>query len=89
MRKLEFIGTVQANASPELTIPGRDDLFLKPEDWPKQLAPGTVAIEITAFPDFLERAETDRECGMGGEDARNLMLLEWAKELLLENDENK
>lgn len=38
MRKLEFIGSVQANKQ-DLVIPGRDDLFLKPNDWPNQLAP--------------------------------------------------
>lgn len=51
MRKLEFIGKVQADAIPELIIPGRDDLFLKPEDWPMQFAPGTVNIEISSFPE--------------------------------------
>jgi hypothetical protein len=48
MRKLEFTGTVQANDR-ELVIPGRDDPFLKPDDWPTQLAPGTVNIEVGTF----------------------------------------
>jgi hypothetical protein len=52
MRKLDFIGTVQANATPELIIPGRDGLFLKPDDWPTQLAP-TVAVEVGTFPEGL------------------------------------
>lgn len=49
MRKLDFTGTVQANTMPELIIPGRDDLFLKPDDWPMQLA-RTVAVEVGTFP---------------------------------------
>ena len=58
MRKLEFIGTVKAEATPELIIPGRDALFLKPDDWPTQLAPGTVNIEINSFPEgFAEIGE--------------------------------
>jgi hypothetical protein len=52
MRKLEFIGKVQADATPELIIPGRDDLFLKPDDWPSQLAP-TVSVEVVTFPESL------------------------------------
>jgi hypothetical protein len=51
MRKLEFFGKVQADATPQLIIPGRDDLFLKPDDWPTHLAPGTVNIEISSFPE--------------------------------------
>lgn len=43
---------MQANASPELTIPGRDELFLKPDDWPTQLAP-TVTVEVDTFPEGL------------------------------------
>jgi hypothetical protein len=58
MRKLEFTGTVQADATPELIIPGRDDLFLKPDDWPSQLAPGFVTIEVSTFPEgFAEIGE--------------------------------
>jgi hypothetical protein len=53
MRKLEFTGMVQADATPQLVIPGRDELFLKPDDWPTQLAPGTVNIEVGNFPDQL------------------------------------
>jgi hypothetical protein len=63
MRKLEFTGTVHANATPELAIPGRDDLFLKPEDWPTQLAP-TVTVEVGTF------AESLTEIGEGEGPAR-------------------
>jgi len=60
MRKLELIGKVQANATPTLTIPGRDHLFLKPEDWPTQLAPGSVNIDVGSFPQgFAEIGEGD------------------------------
>jgi hypothetical protein len=52
MRKLDFIGTVQPIATPELIIPGRDDLFLKPDDWPTQLAPA-ISIEVGTFPEGL------------------------------------
>src|SRR5437899_985328 len=53
MRKLEFIGTVQANKQ-ALVIPGRNDLFLKPEDWPKKLAPGILNISISGFLEGFE-----------------------------------
>src|SRR5260370_18677487 len=55
MRKLEFIGTVQANTQ-EMVIPGRDDLFLAPKDWPMQLAPGTLNIQVNddGFPEGFE-----------------------------------
>lgn len=49
MRTLEFIGTVQTGRcrfAHEMVIPGRDSLFLKPEDWPRRLAPGTLNIKI-------------------------------------------
>src|SRR6266481_9828293 len=49
MRKLEFIGTVQTGRcrfAHEMVIPGRDSLFLKPDDWPRQLAPGTLNIKV-------------------------------------------
>jgi hypothetical protein len=60
MRKLEFTGKVQAETAPQLIIPGRDDLFLKPDDWPTQLAPGIVCIEISHFPEgFDEISEGD------------------------------
>jgi hypothetical protein len=42
---------VQANTQ-EMVIPGRNDLFLKPEDWPAQLA-RTVNIEVGTFPDAI------------------------------------
>jgi hypothetical protein len=60
MRKLEFIGTVQADTTPELIIPGRADLFLAPEDWPTQLAPGTLNIQINddGFPARLAEIGT-------------------------------
>jgi len=58
LRKLEFIGNVQADTAPQLIIPGRDDLFLKPDDWPSHLAPGFVAIEVSKFPEnFAEIGE--------------------------------
>jgi len=50
MRKREFIGKVQADTTPQLIIPGRDDLFLKPDDWPTQLAPA-VTVEVSTFPE--------------------------------------
>ena len=53
MRKLEFIGAVQAKKL-KLVIPGRDDLFLKPDDWPTQIFPDIVSIEITGFPEGFE-----------------------------------
>jgi hypothetical protein len=60
MRKLEFIGKIQTNSSPDLIIPGRDDLFLKPDDRPTHLAPGTVNIEISSFPEgFAEIGDGD------------------------------
>ena len=49
MRKLEFIGTMQTGRcrfAHEMVIPGRDSLFLKPDDWPRQLAPGTLNILV-------------------------------------------
>lgn len=49
MRKLEFNGTVQASTE-QIVLPGRDDLFLKPEDWPRKLAPGILNIEVVGFP---------------------------------------
>src|SRR6266404_1919559 len=55
MRKLEFIGTLQANKrTQEIVIPGRDDLFLKPEDWPRQLAPGLLNVEVNSFPEGFD-----------------------------------
>jgi hypothetical protein len=53
MRKLEFMGTVQANTQ-EMVIPGRDDLFLKPDDWPRQLAPGLLNVLVTGFPEEFD-----------------------------------
>jgi hypothetical protein len=59
MRKLELIGKVQADTTRQLTIPGRDDLFLKPNDWPTQLAP-CVTIEVSTFPaGFADIGEGD------------------------------
>jgi hypothetical protein len=55
MRKLEFIGTVQANMpTQEMVFPGRDDLFLAPADWPQQLAQGILIIRINGFPDGFD-----------------------------------
>lgn len=63
MRKLEFIGTVRSNEgrfSQEVVIPGRDDLFLALEDWPTQIAPGTLNIQISddAFPKSIAEIGT-------------------------------
>src|ERR1035438_2386002 len=49
MRKLEFIGTVRTGRcrfAHEMVIPGRDSLFLKPDDWPRQLALGTRRVKV-------------------------------------------
>jgi len=57
MRELEFIGKVQANKgkfSQDMIVPGRDDLLVPPADWPLQLAPGTLNIEINGFPEGFE-----------------------------------
>jgi hypothetical protein len=60
MRKLEFIGKVQPDATPDLLIPGRDDLFLKPDDWPSHLAPGFMTIKVSTFPEgFAEIGESE------------------------------
>ena len=61
MRQLEFIGTVrgnQDNSSQEIVVPGREELIVAPADWPKQLAPGSLNIEVNAFPEgFAEIGE--------------------------------
>jgi len=61
MRKLDFTGTVRANdrkLGDDIRLPGRDELFLKPADWPTKLAYGTVIVEITRFPEgFAEIGE--------------------------------
>lgn len=57
MRKLEFIGTLRTNTdhfSKTMTLPGRDDLLVVPSDWPTKLAPGTLNIEIDAFPEGFD-----------------------------------
>jgi hypothetical protein len=49
MRKLEFVGTVQTGRcrfAHEMVIPGQDNLFMKPDDWPRQVAPGTLNILV-------------------------------------------
>jgi hypothetical protein len=54
MRTLEFIGTVresQDNSSQEIVVLGRDELIIAPTDWPQQLAPGSLHIEVNAFPE--------------------------------------
>jgi hypothetical protein len=65
MRKLEFIGTVRAGSgrfAEDMIIPGHDDLFLAPLDWPTQLAPGTLNIMVNddGFPEgFIEIGSGD------------------------------
>ena len=49
MRKLEFTGTVRLNQAQEIILPGRGNLFLKPADWPAQLAPGTLTVEVNGL----------------------------------------
>jgi hypothetical protein len=59
MRKLEFFGKVQADITPQLIIPGRDDLFLKPDDWPTHLALGTLTIQVDDIvPESVERVRS-------------------------------
>jgi hypothetical protein len=65
MRKLEFTGKVQATDQ-ELGIPGRGDLFLKPDDWPTHLAPEIVSVEVTGFPEgFAEIGEGEGLARLG------------------------
>src|SRR4051812_19394286 len=45
MRKLEFTGTVRASKE-KIVLPGRDALFLKPEDWPSKLSPGSLTLDL-------------------------------------------
>jgi hypothetical protein len=59
MRELEFTGTVRSHtggSSRGITLPGRDELVVAPADWPRQLAPGILNIEIQGdeFPEELE-----------------------------------
>lgn len=57
MRKLEFIGMVRTHTdhfSRTMTLPGRHDLLLVPSDWPTKLAPGTLNVEIDAFPEGFD-----------------------------------
>jgi hypothetical protein len=59
MRKLELQGTVQAGG-PGLVLPGRDELTLKPDDWPVRLTPGVLHVGIDGFPEgFDEIGEGD------------------------------
>lgn len=62
MRKLDFTGTVRSNKgrfADDMRIPGRDELFLKPADWPPRLAPGTLNIQVNddGFPAGFEDIE--------------------------------
>lgn len=61
MRKLEFTGAVQASETPPLTLPGRDDLFLKPDDWPTQIA-RTVTVEVGTFQEGLTEIGEGKGC---------------------------
>ena len=55
MRKLDFIGTAQANMSTqEMVIPGRDELFIAPADWPRKLTPGILIVVVSGFPKGFE-----------------------------------
>jgi hypothetical protein len=59
MRKLEFIGKVRSNKgrfAKEMVIPGRENLLVVPPDWPTQLAPGTLNVEIDSngFPNGFD-----------------------------------
>ena len=49
MQILVFTGKVISNQgkfSQEMVIPGQDELILVPDDWPMELAPGTLNIQI-------------------------------------------
>lgn len=53
--ELTFAGTVRSNKGlfhQEMVVPGRDALSAAPDDWPSQLAPGTlnIAINSDGFP---------------------------------------
>jgi hypothetical protein len=49
MQKHRFTGTVRPKKTQEIVLPGRDDLFLKAADWPAQLAPGTLTVEVNGL----------------------------------------
>jgi hypothetical protein len=72
MRTLEFMGILRRdkdNSSQEIVVPGREELIIAPTDWPKQLAPGSLKIEVRAFPEgFANIGEGD---GMKRLDAGN------------------
>ena len=61
MRNLQFIGSVSSKrdtSSEAMAFPGRDELIVAPADWPTRLAPGTVSIDASGFPDdFAEIGE--------------------------------
>ncbi len=64
MREFIFSGTVRSNSGrfhKEMIVPGRGGLPAPPQDWPKELAPGTLHIEISA--DGWPAALSD--CGTG------------------------
>ncbi len=85
MRKLDFVGTVQA-ISLGIVIPGRDALIVKPADWPKQLPPGILSIEVRSFPagfEDQEDIEMEKKHDIQ-EAASDLLLVEQAREWLLE-----
>jgi hypothetical protein len=62
-RKLEFIGTVRTNTdhfAKTMTLPGRDELLVVTFEWPTQLVPGTLNVEIDRFAEgFDEIGEGD------------------------------
>ena len=63
MQLLEFTGIVRINKgalSPEITLPGKGELLVAPDDWPTRLFPGTVSICVSdnGFPTNFEKIGT-------------------------------
>ena len=51
MQSLEFTGIVRINKgafSQEITLPGKGELLVAPDDWPIRLFPGTVSVCVSA-----------------------------------------
>jgi len=54
MRCFQFTGSASGKrdtTSEAIAFPGRDELIVAPADWPTRLAPGTVSIVASGFPD--------------------------------------